>query len=189
MLMVSLTKLPRGLSRLSFSFTLSPLSSSWLEPDSDLMVSSLMIDSCLASSLMMVRGDMVGGVLKLVKGVLLLLTLADPGPGLSLRGLNTESEETLLSWLSLPVSVSRDTLPPPMLLLKLESESLRGEKSIEERLSLLLDDGNMLSSLTELNIFSSAFKNVSSSFSSVNVGSLFSLPSSLTVFSEGADFW
>ena len=54
-------------------------------------------DSELASSLMMVRGDMGGGVLKLVKGVvLLLLTLADPGPGLSLRGLNTESEETLL---------------------------------------------------------------------------------------------
>ena len=54
-------------------------------------------DSDLASSLMMVRGDMEGGVLKLVKGVvLLLLTLADPGPGLSLRGLNTESEETLL---------------------------------------------------------------------------------------------
>ena len=95
--MVSLTKLPRGLSRLSFSFTLSPLSISWLESDSDLVVSSLMMDSGLASSLMMVRGDLVGGVLKLVKGVLLLLTLADPGPGLSLRGLNTESEETLLS--------------------------------------------------------------------------------------------
>ena len=46
---------------------------------------------------MMVRGDMVGGVLKLVKGVLLLrLTFPDPGPGLSRRGLNIESEEIII---------------------------------------------------------------------------------------------
>ena len=36
-------------------------------------------------------------MLKLVNGVLLeRLVLADPGPGLSLRGLNTESLESLL---------------------------------------------------------------------------------------------
>ena len=48
------------------------------------------------SSRMIAKGDMVGGVLKLVKGVLLLiLTLVDPGPGLSRRGLNTESLDNL----------------------------------------------------------------------------------------------
>ena len=188
MLIVSFTKHPR-LSRLSFT----PRSKS-SRPRLSLSISRLEPDSGLDSSLIMVRGDMVGGVLKLVNGVLLALTFADPGPGLSRSGLNTESEEILRSALCRPVSVldsrSRDALPPPMLLLKLESESLRGEKSIEERLSLLLDEaGNMLSSFTELNIFSSAFVKVSSFSSVFTTGSLFSFPSSCTVLSEGADFW
>ena len=68
---------------------------------------------------MIVRGDMEGGVLKLVKGVLLLrLTPADPGPGLSLRGLKTESLENLL--VSLPgllVSPSLESMSREMLAL------------------------------------------------------------------------
>ena len=49
-----------------------------------------------ASSRIIAKGDMVGGVLKLVNGVLLFkLTLVEPGPGLSLRGLNTESLDNL----------------------------------------------------------------------------------------------
>ena len=70
------------------------------------------------------------------------------------------------------------------------SESLRGENSIEEILSLLLLPlGMILSSFLSMEkIFSSAFSNISSATSFLP-GSLFSLPSSMTVFNEGADFW
>ena len=68
------------------------------------------------------------------------------------------------------------------------SESLRGENSIEEILSLLLVGRILSSFLSMVKIFSSALSNISSATSFLP-GSLFSLPSSMTVFNEGADFW
>ena len=193
-LIVSLTKLPR-LSRLSLSFEGMGSAFSGSLLILILLESDLELGSWASSSLMMVRGDMVGGVLKLVKGVLLpRLRLVEAG--LSRSGLNTESEENLRSDSfclrsrpSLESVLSRDTLPLAWLV-KLVSDSRRGEKSMEERLSLLFPPGYTLSSLSlsRVSIFSSAWLNTSSLAETPLVGSVFSLPSSWTVFNDGVDF-
>ena len=111
----------------------------------------------------------------------MLIILSNAIPGLSLRGLKTESLDNLLD--SENLLASNVGSCEKLILLTLESESLRGENNIEEILSLLL---GKLSVLSLLNIFTSALSNTS--LVSSLLGSVFSLPSSSTVLSDGVDF-